>query len=510
MRDKGIVYLVGAGPGDPGLITVKGLECIGRADVVIYDRLVNPQLLTIAREGAELIYVGKSVHHHALPQEEINALLVRKAQEGKTVTRLKGGDPFLFGRGGEEAEALAQAGIPFEVVPGVTSAIAAPAYAGIPVTHRDYTSTFAVVTGHEDPTKEASNIEWAKLATGVGTLVFLMGVGNLPLIVGELLKHGRPPDTPVAIIRWGTEARQETVTASLRDIVDRAQDAGIKPPGVIVVGDVVNLRERLRWFDTKPLFGKRVLVTRSREQASVLSGRLRELGAEPVEFPTIKIAPPQDFGPLDEAIEGLSSYDWVIFTSANGVKSFMQRLLVRGRDVRALAGVKLAAIGPATAGELERLSLRVGYMPQRYVAEAIAEGIGDVAGARILLPRADLARPSLVQGLEAKGAVVDEVIAYRTLSREPSEEIKRILLDGKIDIVTFTSSSTVRNLASALEAEVGKGWQAALERAIIACIGPITAETAAELGIKVDVVAEEHTIKGLVGSIVNFVGEMAT
>ncbi|MFQ6000856.1 MAG: uroporphyrinogen-III C-methyltransferase, partial [Anaerolineae bacterium] len=502
MSDKGVVYLVGAGPGDPGLITVKGLKCIGRAEVVVYDRLVNPLLLTAAREGAELIYVGKSAHHHALPQEEINALLVRKAREGKTVTRLKGGDPFLFGRGGEEAEALAQADIPFEVVPGVTSAIAAPAYAGIPVTHRDYTSTFAVVTGHEDPTK-ASDIEWAKIATGAGTLVFLMGVGNLPLIVGELLKHGRPPDTPVAIVRWGTEGRQQTVTGSLQDIVDRAKEAEIMPPAVIVVGEVVSLRDRLRWFDTKPLFGKQVLVTRSREQASILSGRLRELGAEPVEFPTIRTAPPQDFGPLDEAIESLPSYDWVIFTSVNGVKSFMQGLLVKGQDVRALAGVKLAAIGPATAGELEGLSLRVDYLPQRYVAEAIAEGIGDVAGARILLPRADLARPSLVQGLEAKGAVVDEVIAYRTLPGEPSAEIKRIVLDGKIDIVTFTSSSTVHNLVSALEAEVGAGWRTALGKAAIACIGPITARTAQELGIEVDVVAQEHTIEGLVEAIVN-------
>lgn len=510
MSDKGMVYLVGAGPGDPGLITVKGLECIRRAEVVVYDRLVNPQLLTLAREGVELIYVGKSTHHHALPQEEISALLVRKALERKIVTRLKGGDPFLFGRGGEEAEALAQADIPFEVVPGVTSAIAAPAYAGIPVTHRDYTSTFAVVTGHEDSTKEASTIEWSKLATGVGTLVFLMGVGNLPLIVGELLNHGRPPDTPVAIIRWGTEARQQTVTGSLKDIVEKAKEARIKPPAVIVVGEVVNLRGRLRWFDTKPLFGKRVLVTRSREQASALSERLRELGAEPVEFPTIAIGPPEEFGSLDRVIESLSSYDWVIFTSVNGVKSFMQRLLVKERDVRALAGVKLAAIGPATAGELERLFLRVDYVPQRYVAEAIAEGIGDVAGARILLPRADLARPTLVQRLEAKGAVVDEVIAYRTLPGEPSEEIRRILLDGKIDIVTFTSSSTVHNLASALEAEVGRGWRAALERAIIACIGPITAGAAAELGIRVDVVAQEHTIEGLVEAIAKFVGERAT
>ena len=505
MKDKGMVYLVGAGPGDPGLITVKGLECIQTADTVVYDRLVSPQLLTMVSQGAELVYVGKSAHHHALPQEEINSLLVRKGLAGKRVARLKGGDPFLFGRGGEEAGALAEAGITFEVVPGVTSAIAAPAYAGIPVTHRGYTSTFAVITGHEDPTKEDSSIDWAKIATGVGTLVFLMGVGNLPLITDELLKHGRAPDTPVALIRWGTEAKQQTVTGSLRNIVDRAKEAGIRPPAVTVVGEVVNLRESLRWFDTKPLFGKRVLVTRSRELASALSARLRALGAEPVEYPTIKIVPPEDLEPLDRVIRSLPSYDWVIFTSVNGVDSFIGRLLAMGLDVRAMAGVKLGAIGPATASELQRRCLRVDYVPQTYVAEAIVEGMDGVAGARMLLPRAELARPALAQGLEARGAVVDEVTAYRTLPDQPSGKIKGILQGETLDIITFTSSSTVRNLVSAVEAEVGEGWRAALGKAVIACIGPITSETAQELGITVDVVADEHTIEGLVEAIVNFV-----
>ena len=510
MNKSGMVYLVGAGPGDPGLITVKGLKCLETAQVVVYDRLIPPQLLTMASEGAELIYVGKSGQHHALPQEEINDLLVSKGLEGKTVTRLKGGDPFLFGRGGEEAEALAEAGVPFEVVPGVTSAIAAPAYAGIPVTHREYTSTFAVVTGHEDPSKGDSSIDWGKIATGAGTLVFLMGVGNLALIIEALLEHGRAPDTPVALIEWGTDARQRTVTGGLQEILSRAEAADIRPPAVIVVGQVVTLRSKLRWFDTKPLFGKRVLVTRSREQASVLSEELRALGAEPVEYPAIKILPPEDLGPLDRAIERLPTYDWVVFTSANGVKAFMQRLLAGGSDVRAMAGVKLGAIGPATASELQKLCLRVDYVPERYVAEAIVEGIGDVAGARILLPRADLARPDLVHGLKGKGAAVDEVIAYRTLPGDPIGDIKNTLLDENIDIITFTSSSTVRNFVAALQGEVGEGWRTPLERAIVACIGPITSKTAQDYGIEVDVVAEEHTIEGLVKAITNFVETRAT
>lgn len=507
MVDKGIVYLVGAGPGQPKLITVKGLECLRQADAVIYDRLVNPRLLQEVRDGAELICVGKMAGKHPFSQDEINVLLVEKANEGKVIVRLKGGDPFVFGRGGEEAEILAEAGIAFKVVPGVTSAIAALAYAGIPVTHRDYTSTFAVVTGHEDPTKENSDIDWARLSTGIGTLVFLMGVGNLPLIVEQLIKHGRAPQTPVALVRWGTEPRQETVCGTLADIVEKVQKAGLKSPAVIVVGEVVSLREKLRWFDRldrRPLFGKRVLVTRSREQASVLSERLMELGAEPVEFPVIQIVPPDDYSPLDEAIRRLSLYDWIIFTSVNGVKAFIARLKTQGKDIRALAGLKICAIGPATAEELSRYCLNVDYVPEKYVAEAIVEEIGDVEGQRILLPRSDIAREMLAVGLAKAGAEVDEVVAYRTVLGDPPEEaIKSMLLAGEVDIVTFTSSSTVRNFGTMMEdgdfAEILKG-------PLVACIGPITARTARELGIKVDVVAEEYDIKGLVKAIV---GEVA-
>jgi uroporphyrinogen III methyltransferase/synthase len=499
-----LVYLVGAGPGDPGLITVKGLACLQKADVVIYDRLVSPALLRQAPQGCELIDAGKSPQGHTLPQEAINALLVEKALAGKVVVRLKGGDPFLFGRGGEEAEALAEAGVPFEVVPGVTSAIAAPAYAGIPVTHRDHTSTFTVVTGHEDPTKADSSIDWQKLATGVDTLVFLMGVGNLAKIVAKLIEHDRDAQTPVAIVQQGTEARQKTVTGSLADIVERAREADIKPPAVTIVGGVVRLRERLRWFDTKPLFGKRVLVTRSREQASALSQRLRELGAEPLEYPAIEIAPPKDIAPLDEAIAKLPTYDWLIFTSANGIRALVDRMSEKAVDMQALARLKIAAIGPATAQALAACGLRVDYMPQVYLAKQIAAGIGDVAGQRILLPRAERAPKHLAQALRGKGAVVDEVAAYRTLAVGAPDELKALLADGQIDIVTFTSSSTVRNLVAGLQEETPAN---VLSRCLVACIGPVTARTATRLGIRVDVVAREHTIPGLVEAIVDAVDE---
>ena len=504
MCSKGLVYLVGAGPGDPGLITVKGLACLQKADVIVHDRLVNPGLLRQAPQGCEMIDVGKSPQRHTLPQEAINALLVEKALAGKIVVRLKGGDPFLFGRGGEEAEALAEAGVSFEVVPGVTSAIAAPAYAGIPVTHRDQTSSFAVVTGHEDPTKADSSLDWQKLATGVGTLVILMGVGNLPKIVAKLIEHGRDPHTPVAIVQEGTEARQKTVTGTLADIVEKAREADIKPPAVTVVGEVVALREKLRWFDSKPLFGKRVLVTRSREQASALSERLRELGAEPLEYPAIEIAPPKDMTPLDEAIATLSAYDWLVFTSANGVRALVDRMNEKRMDIEALARPRIAAIGPATAQALQRYGLRVDYMPEIYLAEEIATGIGDVAGQRILLPRAERAPKHLAQALRGKGAAVDEVTAYRTLAVGAPDELKALLEDGQIDIVTFTSSSTVRNLVANLQDPTPAK---ALSGCLVACIGPVTARTAKRLSIRVDVVAREHTIAGLVEAIVTAVAE---
>ncbi len=498
MAEPGRVLLVGAGPGDPGLITLRGVEALRMADAVVYDYLASPELLAHAPVEAERIYVGKKAGQHTLGQEEINALLVRLARAGQQVVRLKGGDPFVFGRGGEEAEALAAAGIPFEVVPGVSSAVAAPAYAGIPVTHRGVAASFAVVTGHEDPSKATNSIDWAALA-GIDTLVFLMGVGNLASIVANLVAHGRAGDTPVALVQWGTLGTQRTVSGTLADIVERVRQAGISSPAVAVVGQVVGLRERLRWFDRRPLVGLRVLVTRTREQGGRLASALREQGAEPVECPLLETVPPADWGPLDRAIAHLASYRWAVFTSANGVASFCERLALAGLDGRALAGVRLAAIGPATAEALAGRGLRADLVPGEYVAEALAQGMGDVAGARVLLARADIARPALAASLRAGGAFVEEVIAYRTLPPQGLRERLQEALPG-CDVVTFTSSSTVRHLVEAL----GPGGLGAIEHAAVACIGPITSQTAVELGLRPAVVAGEYTIEGLIQALVGW------
>jgi uroporphyrinogen III methyltransferase/synthase len=497
---KSKVYLVGAGPGDPELITLKAARCLAEADVVIYDRLVDNRLLEEATAKAELIYVGKKAGHHTLKQPEINQLLVNKAKEGKIVVRLKGGDPFLLGRGGEEAEALAENNIPFEVVPGVTSATAVPAYAGIPVTHRSFASSFAVITGHEDPAKGDSSIAWDKLATGVDTLVFLMGMGNLAQIADELIKNGRSPSTPVAIIREGTTPRQQTLVGTIADIAAKAAKSGIESPALIVIGDVVRLKERLSWFDKQPLFGKRVLVTRTRKQASVLSRLLARRGALTVELPTIEIEVISDNKELDQAIAHLSDYSWLIFTSANGVGIFFGRLRALGRDARELGQIKLCAIGPATAAALERFGLIADRIPQEYVSTAIADSFKDedISGKRILLPRAEGATPELVNRLGQLGAKIDEIVIYRAVSPKSGiENGKQMLLAGEIDITTFTSSSTVEHLVSLL----GSKWEA-VNQTRVACIGPITAETAARLGVRVDVVAKEHTIRGLVQALI--------
>ena len=495
----GCVYLVGGGPGDPGLITLKGLECLRHADVVLYDRLIDPQLLKHAPRNAEIIYVGKGARDHALTQDEINALLVRKAQAGKTVVRLKGGDPFVFGRGGEELEVVADAGVPFEVVPGVTAAVAALAYAGIPVTHRGYASSFAVITGHEDPTKPDSSIEWEKLATGVGTLVFLMGVENLALIVRQLLTFGRSPDTPIALVRWGTWPQQATVEGTLGDILPRLEGQDFGPPAVIVVGETVRLRERLRWFDNRPLSGKRVLVTRSRDQASQLSELLTALGAQALEAPVIEIREPEDFSRLDAALGALRQYQWAVFTSANGVDAVFQRLQSLGKDARAFAGVQVAAVGPATAATLLGQGITPDLVPDRYLTQAVAEGLAGrgIAGARVLLPRTDVVGEDLAAALKQHGANVDQVVAYRTVQAAVLEpNIHRMLRDGEVAIVTFTSSSTVKNLVSLLGGETQL-----LAGSMIACIGPVTSKTAREAGLSVAIEAKEHTIPGLVEAL---------
>jgi uroporphyrinogen III methyltransferase/synthase len=496
------VYLIGAGPGDPGLLTVKAARILGMADVLVYDRLANPAIIDrYARPDVERIYAGKASSQHTLKQGEINRLLVDKAREGKTVVRLHGGDPFIFGRGGEEAEELAAAGIPFEIVPGITSAIAAPAYAGVPVTHRSHNTSFAVVTGHEDPTKTKSTIQWEKLATAAGTLIFLMGMENLEVIVQRLMQYGRAADTPVALIRWGTWTRQETLVGTLGDIAAKAAASKFQPPVVIVVGSVVSLRSKLRWWDNRPLYGKRVLVTRSREQASALSALLAEQGAEPVEIPVLKIVPPDSFNDLDRALASLSDYDWVVFTSANGVRIFLERLDALGCDVRALGSARLAAIGPATAQELSRCHLKVDVMPDQYIAEKVAEAMisAGVDRMKVLLPRAEMARDVLGEELEKAGANVDRVVAYRAVpTHRDLSVLREQLRDGEIDIATFASSSTVRFLADGL----GKDAPALLATTKVACIGPITANTARELGIRVDIVASEHTIPGLVQALV--------
>ncbi len=498
MTERGVVYLVGAGPGDPGLITVKGLECIRKAEVLVYDRLAARRLLSFAPAGCEMIYVGKLPDRHTLRQEEINQLLVDKALEGKVVTRLKGGDPYVFGRGGEEAELLVQNNVPFEVVPGITSAIAVPAYAGIPVTHRDHTSSFAVITGHEDPTKNESSIAWDKLATAAGTLVFLMGVANLPFIVEKLCQNGRDSSTPAALIRWGTRPEQQVLTGTLADIVNKVTEAGFTSPAIIIVGEVVKLRDTLSWFEQKPLFGKRVVVTRSREQASALSRRIEDLGGEAFEFPAIAIADPEDFAPLDDAIFRVDGYDWIIFTSVNGVDSFFGRLRHHGRDIRDLKKARICAIGPRTKERLEEMCLHVEYVPEEYRAEAILAGLRDQIepGQRVLLPRADIAREILPVTLRQMGAVVDNVTAYRTVRGGGEAALLRELLDeGMIHCVTFTSSSTVKNFVELLGADNTAGL---LKDVKLISIGPITSAAARDLGLSIDIEAAEYTIDGLV------------
>ena len=495
----GRVTLVGAGPGDPGLITVKGLSRLRDADVVVYDRLVDRRILAKARKDAELIFVGKGRGHKAMEQADINRCLVDRALEGRTVVRLKGGDPFVFGRGGEEAQALAQAGVPFEVVPGVTSAIAAPAYAGIPLTHRDMASSFTVVSGSEDPSKDQPAVRWDLLAQAGGTLVVLMGWGTLDEITGALIREGMKPDTPVALIRWGTEPYQETVTGTLEDIARRGEDAGLAPPVVAIIGDVVGLRDQIGWFDSRPLFGRRVLVTRSRPQASVLSELLAEEGAEPVEVPTIEFLPMEDYSEIDRSIENLRDYSWVFFTSTNGVEAFMGRVEQLGRDARQFAQVRVGAIGPATALALDGHGIKADLVPTRYLSESILEAVEplDLKGVRVLLPRADIGRDELSDGLARLGALVDQLPVYRTVAPEDSPKVARELLkDGDIDLVTFTSSSTVSNLMDLLEGD----WTL-LEGASVACIGPVTAKTAEERGITAGIVAREHTIPGLVSAI---------
>ena len=475
------VYLVGAGPGDPRLLTLRGAEVLQRADVVVFDRLSVAELLELAPAGAERISVGKTPGQPSASQEEINALLVDKARAGLRVVRLKGGDPFVFARGGEEAQALRDAGVPFEVVPGITSAVAVPAYAGVPVTRRGLSTSFTVVTGHEDPWA-ATETDWEAVARVGGTIVVLMGVATRDAIAERLMAGGMAADTPVVSVQWGTRPEQRTVRTTLAGL----GAAEVGTPATIVIGEVAGLD--LAWFERRPLAGRRIVVTRAREQASELVQRLRDLGADTIELPAITIADPADGGAaLRDAAGRLARYDWVVFTSANAVERFLPLL----RDARDFAGTRIAAIGPGTAAALARRNLVADLVPERFVAEALLEALSPWAPGRVLLPRAAVARDVLPQGLRAAGFQVDVVEAYRTTAAPPSPAV--VEAAARADAVTFTSSSTVTRFLELAGRE-------ALPPTV-ACIGPVTAETARKHGLSVDVVAPVHTIDGLVAAL---------
>jgi uroporphyrinogen III methyltransferase/synthase len=503
----GKVYLVGAGPGDLGLVTLRAKECIENADVIIYDYLANPETLGWARDDTEMIYVGKTPGESRNKQNEINALLIEKAHEGKQVVRLKGGDPFVFGRGAEEAQAIAEAGIPFEVVPGITSSIAGPAYAGIPITHRAHNSHVTFFTGHEDPAKTESAIDYAALAKLGGTQVMLMGMERLGSITSEMLKHGVRDDLPVALVRWATTGQQETLTGTLRDIAQKAAANGFAAPAIAVFGEVVALRDKLNWYEKRPLLGKRIVVTRARKQASALSSKLRSLGAAVIELPTIRIEPPTDLREFAELVQGSHIYDWIVFTSANGVDAFFNIFFKLYDDAREIGGARIAAIGPATAQRVKDFHLHVDLQPKEFVAEDVVREFkkqGSIENLKILLVRAEKSRDVLPKELSALGAIVDEAFAYRTVpeTRDTSGARQQLAKEGA-DLITFTSSSTVENFL-ALRLPWPKGMQ-------VASIGPITSQTACDNGLKVKVEAKRHDIDGLVEAIGDFfTGKAAT
>ena len=510
MKQSGIVYLVGAGPGDAGLLTLRGAELLGRAEVVVYDALVNPSLLRLAPRSAEVIYGGKRSRQHAIPQEDLNQLLVAKAKEGRVVVRLKGGDPYVFGRGGEEAEELAEAGIPFEVVPGISSTVAAPNYAGIPVTHRDFCASYQVITGHEDPTKTESNLDWAQIARTPGTKVVLMGVERIRDIAAELVRHGMPETTPVAMVRWGTTGRQRSIEGTLATIADVVAAEKFTAPAVTIIGGVVSLRKRLNWFEGRAFFGQSVVVTRTREQASQLSRQLQERGADVLEIPTIKIAPPSDFNPLIEAISGIGEYNWIVFTSPNGVSAFFEYFFKAYDDIRCLGMLRIAAVGPATAARLKELHVRVDAMPEEYVASKVAGAIAKVdelENLKILCMRAQVANPDLVLELELKGAIVDDVACYQTVTEtEDRNGAAARLTEEGADWITFTSASTVEQFHARFDLPKLRAQFPAMKTLTI---GPETSKALAALGITPDLEAKPHTIDGIVGTLARHLSKSA-
>ncbi|HET6369908.1 MAG TPA: uroporphyrinogen-III C-methyltransferase [Nitrospiria bacterium] len=501
---KGKVYLVGAGPGDPRLITVRGRACLEEADVVVYDYLAPETLLGFCPKKSVKIFVGKRREGNRLSQAEINRLLIQHARKGKVVVRLKGGDPFIFGRGGEEAEALAEEGIPFEIVPGVTAAIAVPAYAGIPLTHRDWTSSVAFITGHEDPDKGDSRVAWDKIATGIGTLIFYMGVRSLPHIVEKLIAHGRSPKTPIALIQWGTRPLQRTAVGTLEDIVGRSETARMEPPVTIVVGEVVRLREKLDWYERLPLFGKKILTTRAEAREEEFSNIVAGLGGEAISFPTIEIVPPKSWQSLDQAIAEIKGFDWLILTSANGVRYFFERLNEKKKDARALSGLRICAIGPRTADALSDFGIRADLVPSAFTAEGVLEAFSGepLSGKRVLLARAKVAREILPVELRRRGATVTVAVAYQTVRPKPDiERIEQMIARKEIDMITFTSSSTATNFAELLGSN---DLSKRLEGIPIGAIGPVTARTVEDLGLRCAVVANEHTMEGLARALVSY------
>jgi uroporphyrinogen III methyltransferase/synthase len=502
MKGTGIVYLVGAGPGDPGLLTTRGAELLAKADVVIYDALVNADLLRLAPATAERIFAGKRAAQHAIPQDKLNALLVEKAKEGKCVVRLKGGDPYIFGRGGEEAQELAAAKVAFEVVPGVSSISAVPNYAGIPLTHRDHCSSFTVLTGHEDPTKDASALDLEQLARSPGTKVILMGVERIRALAEGLTERGLPSDTPVAMIRWGTTGQQQTLVGTLKNIADQVEKTKFSAPAVTVIGGVVTLRQTLNWFERRRLFAKRIVVTRTREQASQLSHRLMELGADVLEIPTIRVVLPDNLVPLSEVLAGLNAYDWIVFTSPNGVRCFFDAFFKVHSDLRDIGGLRIAAVGPATAAEVKAMHLAVDAMPEQYLTEKIAKAIAketSIENLRILLLRAQKANPELPKTLEDLGAIVDDVPVYKTIAEnEDTNGAVARFQEGGADWITFTSSSTVEHFHARFDLPKVTGQFPKLR---LASIGPETSKALKALSLEPALEAKEHTIEGLVKAL---------
>ena len=496
MSTSGICYIVGAGPGDLGLVTLRAKECIELADVLVYDALSSPELLNWTKATCEKIYVGKRAKDHSVPQEKINSIIVERTKQGKNVVRLKGGDPMIFGRGGEEAAELAEAGVPFEIVPGISSTIAGPAYAGIPVTHRDHNTQLTIFTGHEDPTKGFSSVDYAQLAKAPGTKVFVMGVARLREICASFIENGAASDTPIALIRWATTGSQKTIEGTLTDIADIAERVNFTSPAVAVIGNVVNERKKINWFENRPLFGKRIVVTRTREQAGELSKALRDLGADVVELPTIRIEPPEDQREFVELVTHAHEYDWLVFTSPNGVERFFDAFFIAFEDARSLGNPRIAAIGAGTAQKIREYRFAVDLIPERFVAEGLIDAFKkeDIENLTMLWVKAAETRDVIGEGLTALGAIVDNCITYRTVpeTEDPTGARARLEEEGA-DLITFTSSSTVDHFF-----DLGIDWP---EGCAAASIGPVTSETLRKKGMKPAFEAPQHDIPGLVKAI---------